>query len=271
MKWIHFIHFDLIQYSRNRWLIGFSLLFGFIASSYLITGADFQEYYDGFNRAMIHLLNVNLYLMPLIVLLLGSIHNANEKESGWMSLVLTYPISPLVLLFARVSSLNLVLTAVLSLGYGLASLAASLFAATLPINDFLILYGLSVGLIILLSPLAICIGILSKTRFQAISMALASWTLLVLLYDFLIIFLIRSIPPHLFEWGLTLVVALNPIQLVRVLVIMIMDGGVVFGPSLYQFTAFVQSASGYILIIGCMFVWIGLPVLIGYFHLRRRR
>lgn len=270
MKWIQFIRFDLIQYARNRLLIGFSLLMGLIASSYLITGTDFEGYYDGFNRAVIHLLNVNLYLLPLLVLLLGSIHNANEKESGWMSLVLTYPISPLVLLLARVSSLSLVLIAVLSLGYGLASLIAALFAATLPIKDFLILYGLSVSLIVLLTPLATCIGILSKTRFQAISIALASWAFLVLLYDFLILFLIRSIPPHVFEWGLTLVVALNPIQLVRVLVIMIMDGGVVFGPSLYQFTAFVQSVSGIILIIGCAVVWISLPVLIGLFRLRRR-
>ncbi|MED4129830.1 AAA family ATPase [Shouchella miscanthi] len=84
MKWIQFIRFDLIQYARNRLLIGFSLLMGLIASSYLITGTDFEGYYDGFNRAVIHLLNVNLYLLPLQSSLIFMDEPTNGLDPYWV-------------------------------------------------------------------------------------------------------------------------------------------------------------------------------------------
>ncbi|MCP3033338.1 ABC transporter permease [Halobacillus sp. A1] len=261
-------HNDLKQFIRNRWLVWFSVLFTLVATSFLLFGGANQETYDGFNTNIAVLLNVNLFLLPLVLFIMGSVSVAAEKEEGLLTLVLSYPISYFELVVAKILSLTTAMFLILCLSYGIASTGGFIFGTELSLHTLLTFFFLSILLILLLAPLSILMGVCSRTKFQSMALALGGWTFLVLLYEFIFMGLITVVTPQLLKLFLTVAVAANPIELIRVAAIIIIDEGVSLGPSLYEFTSFITGGFGSLILIVFSVLWIVVPALLSYWFIR---
>ena len=138
------------------------------------------------------------------------------------------------------------------------------------ISAILIFYLLSLLLSGIFLALAMLIGLLSKTRFQALGISLIAWAWLVLFYEFMVMGASLLLSHQWMLPVLSLSILLNPVEIIRVWSILSLDGTTVFGPSLYDLTVFASGWTGQLLFIGSALLWIVVPLLLGGFILKRR-
>ncbi|MBK6767776.1 MAG: ABC transporter permease subunit [Ardenticatenales bacterium] len=144
---------------RNRWFLlyaaGFALLA--IALSQLSTGDSGTAGYAGFGRTAAGLVNLVLFVVPLMGLTLGAQSLAGERERGTLATLLAQPVTRTEVLLGKFGGLALALGAALLLGFGLAGawvaargggVEAGAYAQVVAAAALLALATLSIGFLI---------------------------------------------------------------------------------------------------------------------------
>ncbi|MGN1401976.1 MAG: ABC transporter permease [Bacillus sp. (in: firmicutes)] len=255
---------------RSKWLISFGLLFACLAIFISYFGQSGQSGFMGFTRMTASLLNLNLLLVPLIALLVGGLFLAGEKEDRGLMLMLTYPVSVKSVILGKYAGLFTALWVVVTFGYGAALIMMYVAAADVALLTILKFYLFSLGLAAIFLAIAMLIGLLSKTRFQALGVGLIVWSFMVLFYEFIIMGISLLVSN---QWVLTILSAsifFNPVELMRVWSILSLDGIAVFGPSLYEMTVWASGWTGQLLFAVSTVLWIILPLLASSYVLKRR-
>ncbi|UII56166.1 ABC transporter permease [Cytobacillus spongiae] len=271
MNQIHYVmkqQFTLIL--RSKWLVSFGVLFSFLAIFIGYFGQSGQSGFEGFNRMTASLLNLNLLLIPLISLLVGSLFLAGEKEDRGLMLMLTYPVDVRSVLIGKYMGLFLAMWSVVTFGYGASLLMMFVSSADISLPMILKFYLLSLLLAAIFLAMAVLVGLLSKTRFQALGTSLFVWAFLVLFYEFLVMGMTFLVAKQWILFALSLSIFLNPVELIRVWSILSLDGAAVFGPSLYELTIWANGWQGKVLFTVATLVWILVPFGLSSFVLRRR-
>ena len=255
---------------RSRWLASFGLLFALLAVFISYFGQSGQSGQIEFTRMTASLLNLNLLLIPLIALLMGSLFLAGEKEDRGLMLMLTYPVPGSAIITGKYIGLFLAVWTVITFGYGASLAMMYIGAVDVSISAVLTFYLLSLLLSGIFLALAMLIGLLSKTRFQALGISLIAWAWLVLFYEFMVMGASLLLSNQWMLPVLSLSILLNPVEIIRVWSILSLDGTTVFGPSLYDLTVFAGGWIGQLLFIASALLWIVIPLLLGGFILKRR-
>src|SRR5699024_1478868 len=94
---------------RNAWTYSFLILLTFFTAVILLLQTS-SATSDGYTDMTGTIMNMTLYLLPLITLLLGGFSTAAEKEDGQWGLLSTYPISAYIFLNAWTYSFLILLT-----------------------------------------------------------------------------------------------------------------------------------------------------------------
>jgi len=255
---------------RSKWLGSFGILFTLLAVFVTFFGNSGQSGYDGFSRMTASLLNLNLMLIPLIALLIGSLFLAGEKEDRGLLLLLTYPISIRSVLAGKYLGLFLAIWSVITFGYGAAAIVMFIGNTGTSLTVLFLFYFLSLLLAVIYLALSMMIGFWSRTRFQALGLSLIVWAASVLFYEFIVMGVSLFIEK---EWILPMLstsIFLNPVELVRVWAILSLDGASVFGPALYDLTVWANGWSGQLMFIASAIVWVGVPLLFSNLFIKRR-
>lgn len=252
---------------RGRWMSIFAILFTLLASIIVYFGSLSGG--AGFNRTSASLLNMTLFLIPLIALLAGSTSVAGEKEDGGLSLVMTYPIYIHQLLLGKFFGLLLSLFAVMAIGYGVAGTVMYWAVGGLNLNHFVLFFGFSLLLSAVFIALAIFVGMLANNRFQALGYSIFLWAFFVLLYEFVVMGISGMLPPSAVIPVFSASILLNPVELVRVWTIIILKSGSIFGPTLYDLTIWSESLIGQLTFTAAAIGWIALPLLGAYWLMGR--
>lgn len=266
---VHIARQQLTLILRSKWLTSFGSLFTILAVMVVFFGNSGHSGFEGFNRMTASLLNLNLMMIPLISLLIGSLFIAGEKEDRGITLLLTYPIHPRTVLFGKYVGLFVAIWSVLTLGYGAAIVTMFFINSTTSLISLLTFYLFSLLLAAIFLSISVFIGISSKTRFQALGISLMIWAFTVLLYEFVVMG--TSLFVHK-QWILPMFsvsIFLNPVELIRVWAILAMDGASIFGPRLYDLTIWANGWIGHILFVSSAFVWFAIPLFISSWLLRR--
>lgn len=254
---------------RSKWLLGFGLLFMFLAFFVTYFSQTENTGFDGFNRMTASLLNLNLLMIPLISLLMGSMFLAGEKEDSGLQLLLTYPIYVRSVLIGKYAGLFVALSVVLTGGYGIALLSMYLINSHVSLIVILKFYLLSLLLSGMFVALSILIGILSKTRIQALGLSLVVWAIFTLFYEFMLMGISLFLPKQSILLMLSVAIFLNPAELIRVWSILSLDGASVFGPGLYDLTVWASGGLGTLLFIASSCLWIAVPLIITGHSIKR--
>lgn len=209
-------------------------------------------------------LNITLYLLPLITLLLGGLSVTGEKESGQWGLLSTYPISSHALLWGKWIGLGAVLLTILSFSFGLAGLITLLFGQSISLHQLIFLWTFAAFLTLVYLSVAVCIGALAKNRWQSLIAGIAIWFIHILIWPTLVISTLSHLPSYkLIQPALEVITFLNPAEFIRIFSIMRLGGGAAFGADYDQWITWVQSGSGALLFLGIWLLWIVIPLIVG--------
>ena len=255
---------------RSKWLISFGLLFAFLAIFISYFGHSSGSGFEGFSRMSASLLNLNLLLIPLIALLVGGLFLSGEKEDRGLMLLLTYPVNSYSVIIGKYAGLLISLWTVVTFGYGAALLVMYIAAVNVAIGVILKFYIFSILLAAIFLAISMVIGLLSKTRFQALGASLIVWAFMVLFYEFLVMGISVIVPKQSVLSLLSTSIFLNPVELIRVWSILSLDGASVFGPSLYDLTVWANGFFGQILFWVTSILWLIIPIIISGIMLKRR-
>ncbi|WP_242060585.1 ABC transporter permease subunit [Cytobacillus firmus] len=121
------------------------------------------------------LINLSLWMFPIICMILGGNSIIADKENGRLSLYSTYQASSGYYLISKFLALVLSLFFVMGISYGIFSLIFSLAGSSFAAHIYQVLLLVNMLLILVFSAASLLIGAFSKTRIQGLSAAIIFW------------------------------------------------------------------------------------------------
>ncbi len=256
--------------ARNRWIIAFGWVFALLtlAISYfgMVTAA--QVGFQGFTRTTASLVNLVLYLVPMVALIMAVLSFSAE---GGSELLLAQPVTRTQVLLGKLAGVYAALAVALLFGFGASGLVIALQAGSEGIGRYLFFVGHTLLLALVFAVLGSLVSVAASNRARAIGAALAVWFFFVIFYDLLIIgagFLFRE---HIANLIIFLSLFGNPVDLARVASLISLGGAAIFGAAGAALIKFLGGAatSMVVLVLG-MLAWAVLSLLAASSILRHR-
>ncbi len=220
---------ELVINIRNRWTLVFAALFGVLvlAISYfgLVTGGTVG--FQGFARTSASLLNMVLYIIPLVALTMGTLSFTSEKSAS--ELLFSQPVTRGEILVGKFLGLFASIFTATLVGFGLAGVIIAAKAGTEGALRYPALIGFSLLLALIFLSLSAFISAVCGRQSKAFGVALFVWFFFVLFYDLVVIgatFLFKERTANAFLFGSLFG---NPVDMVRVASLMTLNGKDIFG------------------------------------------
>lgn len=212
------------------------------------------------------MMNITLYILPLMTLLLGGMSATDEKEEGQWGLLSTYPISAYSFLWGKWIGLGIIFITMLLFSFGLAGVISVIFVQAISMDMLLFFWIFASLLSLVYLGIALMIGAMAKNRWQSLIGAIIVWFVTILIWPLLIISTLSHLPSYnMVQPTLQFLTLLNPAEWIRIFSIMRMGSGSAFGASYDQWITWVTSQSGLFILLGLMLLWIAIPIVIGAF------
>lgn len=245
---------------RNKWTLLFAGVFGVLvlAISYfgLITAGSIG--FQGFTRTSASLLNLVLYIIPLVALTMGTLSFTSEKGAG--ELLFSQPITRGEILLGKLAGLFASIATATIAGFGLAGIVIAVRAGTDGVLRYPVFVGLSLLLALVFLTLSALVSALCRRKSKAFGVALFLWFFFVLFYDLIVIggtFLMKERTANNFIFASLFG---NPVDMVRVASLIALDGKEIFGAAGAALTrALGGEFASITLLIAGLVAWVVLP------------
>ncbi|MFA5011829.1 MAG: ABC transporter permease subunit [Ignavibacteria bacterium] len=228
-------------------------IFFYTATLFLLTvGLNYLNRDE--TKTVITVLNVVIYLMPLVNILYVSLHYYNSKE--FIETLLTYPVKRGQIFMAEYFSLTLALIFSYILGVIFPLL---IFGSTMLILNLLVS---GILLIAMFTSISLLVSIIYDERIKGIGMLIGIWLFMAIVFDGIILimyFLLNDFPLDKIS---VILIALNPIDLTRLYILINLDIASLFGYSGANFIKFFGQAYGIVILLLVSFIWIIVPTLL---------
>ncbi len=256
--------------ARNRWIISFGWAFAVLtlAISYfgMVTAA--QVGFEGFARTTASLLNLVLYLVPVVALMMSVLSFSAE---GGSELLFAQPVTRMQVLIGKLAGIYSALLVALLFGFGASGLVIALQAGAEGLEPYICFVAYILLLALVFTVLGSMVSIAANNRARAIATALATWFFFLIFYDLLVVgigFLFRERTANLMIF---LSLFGNPVDLARVASLISLGGASIFGAAGAALLKFLGGAtSSMIVLIASLLAWVVLPLLIASRILGRR-
>ena len=220
---------ELVINIRNRWTVVFAGVFGVLvlAISYfgLVTGGTVG--FQGFARTSASLLNMVLYIIPLVALTMGTLSFTSEKSAS--ELLFSQPVTRGEILVGKFLGLFASIFTATLIGFGLAGVIIAANAGSEGALRYPALIGFSLLLALIFLSLSAFISAVCRRKSKAFGAALFVWFFFVLFYDLVVIgatFLFKERTANALIFGSLFG---NPVDMVRVASLMTLNGKDIFG------------------------------------------
>ncbi len=253
---------EFLQTIRNRWLMGFVIAYLVLSLSIGLTAHFQSQSLDiaTLHRINISLLNLSLFLVPLIALIVSSQNIVTEAQDGFLELLTVYPVSWRLLVLGKYVGITLALGVGILTGFGTAALALAFFTTSLALEAFLglLIVNLLVGATFV--GIGLALSSHSKTRGGALTSAILIWLATVLLYDLVLMQVIVSLQGAMSQLIFNLLVMINPVDLTRLLMTHWLGISVDFGTTTGVLETVAAPHVSTLLIAAV--AWMGVPLLL---------
>jgi len=256
---------------RNRWLIAITLVFAVIASGLAWFGSASVGSigFSSIANTVTSLSSLNVFLLPLIALLLAYPAIVGEDEDGTLLLLLTYPLTKGELLFGKLIGQTSILSIATIIGFGSAGLSILFFAENIETSKLFSAFGLFILSAILLGMIFICLAYVISSwvseKSKAAGISLIIWFFFVLVYDMGLLGLLVATEGKIHADIFPYLLLLNPTDIFRLVNLVSFEtngAGLLSIASDQSFTLFG--------LISSMLLWVVLPFSIAYYRLTKR-
>ncbi|MBK3496222.1 ABC transporter permease subunit [Viridibacillus sp. YIM B01967] len=262
-----FIRLEWKQMLRSRWMQLVAVLFVLIFAAISLIQQIALPDGSSFTRQTASFLNLLLFLIPLFILTIGSMGVASDLESGWFSLLKTYPMTVTQYIVGKYIALLLSFFMILILAFSVV-LAMSGFTGQVRLP--LVFVGLSFMTVFIFAALAILCGVIAKSRLHALALSLVVWAFALLLLSYMLMAVGTLVAGHILQKLTIVMIHLNPAEWIRFGYFIFSGQPSVLGPSFYDFTNFYSSATGFAVYAVVTLLWIALPLVLARSLLNKR-
>ena len=175
---------------RNRWVLAITILLTLFALTLVFLGSApvGETKASPIAITIVSLASLNIFLLPLIALLLSYDTLVGDIENGTMLLLLSYPVSRWQVVLGKYLGQSLILATATLAAYAIAAVAlllshkqlATTFAAWQP---YLGMTFSTIALGCAFLAVGYLLSALARERARAAGMAIGTWLLFVLIYD----------------------------------------------------------------------------------------
>lgn len=254
---------------RNRWFIAYAGAFVALSVGLALLVINSAGYtgISGFGRTAAGLVNLVLFLAPLMGLTLGAQAIAGEREQGTMAYLLAQPVSLFEVFISKFLGLGVAISAAIVSGFALSTLTINILSDGRGIDTFFGLTGLTVMLALASLSIGCLISSLSRRTSSALGIAIVVWLVLVLIGD--LGMMGTAVAMKLSPGELLGLVLLNPLEIYRIASIdLLRDSLELLGPS--GLVAHKWFGDGIRLVLSLLLLlWIVVPLGLAYLALAR--
>ena len=255
---------------RNPWAYSFLTLFALFMLALLLINR--QGYVQGYSGVTGTMLNLILYLLPLMTLMLGSFSLTGEKEDGGWELLSTYPLTTGAYLIGKYIGLAVVLLAIAAFGFGLAGVAGWAAGGGFGFRTYVVLLAFSFCLALMYLAVSQLVGALARNRWQALTISAAVWFFTVMAWPALLIAVLGMLPYPWIKPGVSVLTLFNPAELARLLAVIKLGGGSMLGADYTEWVTWIRGGSGTMVFTVVCLAWVAVCLgLAGWLWERGRR
>lgn len=259
--WIAVQEFTLNR--RNRWVVSFAILYcllTFLLSIFGMVTSGYSGLQD-FVRTSVSVVNLSGFVVPLFALLLGVFSFLAHREH--LELMVTQPVSRAQVILGKYLGLLLTVLGAVLLGLGLPGVVFSLVVGVEGALGYALVVGLTLLLSMVFTGLAVLIALVSDRQQIALGVSIGVWLFFEVFYG------LAMLGTTLYFTRTTLKILLiagligNPIDLTRVLSLLVIGGPEFFGPAGATLVKLTGSAAVAGLIgVVALVLWIVVPLLL---------
>lgn len=213
-------------------------------------------------KAVISLLNIEMIVLPLICGVFSTIYFYNSSE--FIELLVAQPIRRKTIFVSILSALITALSSAFLIGIGIPLLIYS------PTTTAALFVLSGIVLTACFTSFALVAAVFTRDKARGIGVAILTWFYFTLIYDGIILFLLFQFSDYSLENFVIALACLNPVDLVRILVLLKIDIAAIMGYTGALFKDFFQSGGGILLSASTLFLWFAIPSYIAFRRFNRK-
>jgi Cu-processing system permease protein len=262
------LRFEVAAARRTRTVTLFAAGFALASLAVALIGlsAGGAMAVQGFARTSVSLLQLVVWVVPMVALLTGAVAGAECHE---LEFVVGLPLTRGQLLGARWAAWTLALGAALFVGLGAAGIVIAVFAGAADGARYLALILVAWLLLAATLALGLAIGVTARTRARAVGIAIVTWFVLVVGVDLVAIGVLAILPPRDAGWGLSLLLLADPVDAARAFGLGLFRADAIAGPTGAALRRVLGGWGAWVL-VGGLVAWTVLPLLVAGRRFARR-
>jgi Cu-processing system permease protein len=252
---------------RNRWIWLVSVLLATAVLAIALLGTAPVGVAGARDSGVViaSLMNLAVYLVPLLALILGCGVLIDEKQRGTLDLILIYPVSTADYFVGTFLGFAAALSVALICGFGLSGVVLYVWS-DVDLEAYLVLISLAIALGIVFLALSFLLSLLARDRGRAVATSVFVWMGSVLVFDLLLVGALVVSEGRLSTTAFNTIVLFNPADVFRILCFVWLDSTVLpMGLS-----AVTADAPSSVVLSGALILWAVVPLLICYGLFKKR-
>ena len=211
---------------------------------------------QGFARTSVSLLQLVLWIVPLLALLMGAVSGAEARD---VEFIHALPVPRARVIVARWIALFLALGAAMLVGLGAAGVAIGALAGSADGMRYVALIGVAALLLASCLAVGLALGVAARSRPRAMAFAVVAWFVLVVGVDLLSIALLAIVPAGSASWAVSALPLADPVDAARVLGLGLFGADTIAGPTGAALREVLAGWGAWLLVAG-LAAWTALPL-----------
>jgi len=239
------IKYVILDILRNKIVLAYTLIL--FTVSFSVFSLE-----DNVAKGLLTLLNLILFIVPLVSIIFSTIYIYNSAE--FIELLLSQPLKRKNIWLSLFSGLSVSLSLAFLIGCGLPVL---FFEPTLT-GVFMVIIGCFLSVIFV--SIAMLAAVTTRDKAKGIGIAILLWLYFSIIFDGLVLFFLFQFADYPIEKMMIGISALNPIDLSRIIVLLRLDVSALMGYTGAVFKLFLGDVTGLLVAFGSLFFWIIIPL-----------
>lgn len=242
LKIIKYILLDIL---KNKTVLAYTLFL--LAITFSVFSLE-----DNTQKGMLTLLNLVLFIVPLVSVIFSTIYIYNSAE--FIELLVSQPVKRHSIWLSLFTGLAGALSLSFIIGAGIPLL---LFVHS-PTAIMILIMGALISVIFV--AIAMLSSVMTKDKAKGIGLSILLWLYFSLMFDGLVLFLLFQFADYPLEKAMIGISMLNPIDLGRILILLKMDVSALMGYTGAVFRDFFGTEKGMAVSFTVLLLWVLLPL-----------
>lgn len=238
------IKYVIIDLLRNKIVLAYT-------ACLLLISLSIFNLEDNSAKGLLSLLNVILVIVPLVSMLFAAIYVYNSSE--FLELLVSQPLKRRTIWLSLFSGLATCMALAFLAGVGIPIL---LYEAT-PTGFMMLGIGLTLSVIFV--ALAMLAAVKARDKAKGIGLVILLWLYFSIIFDGIILFILFQFADYPLEKMMVGLIALNPIDLGRILILLKMDVSALMGYTGAIFKNFFGTTTGLVISFAVLLTWAVVP------------